>query len=195
LAALCKFAQRNSLSGAEFAWGIPGSVGGAAFMNAGAYEGQFSDILVSTTHVTTTGRTDSLLGPEMEMDYRKSAYLKNNCIITSIVVRLEPGNKEQISMQMDDYFSRRKEKQPLEQPSAGSIFKRPDGAYAGALIEEAGLKGEKVGGAMVSEKHAGFIVNNGGATCSDVKALIEKIQETVLKKSGVSLECEVRFIS
>lgn len=129
------------------------------------------------------------------MDYRKSAYLKNNCIITSIVVRLEPGNKEQISMQMDDYFSRRKEKQPLEQPSAGSIFKRPDGAYAGALIEEAGLKGEKVGGAMVSEKHAGFIVNNGGATCSDVKALIEKIQETVLKKSGVSLECEVRFIS
>lgn len=195
MAGLCKFAQRNALSGLEFAWGIPGSVGGAAFMNAGAYDGQFSDVLVSTTHVTSTGHTDSLLGPEMEMDYRKSAYLQNKCIITSVVVRLEQGNKEQISMQMDDNFRRRKEKQPLELPSAGSVFKRPDGAYAGALIEQCGLKGEKVGGAMVSEKHAGFIVNTGDATCSDVQALIEKIQETVLKKTGVSLECEVRFIS
>lgn len=195
LAGLCKFAQRNGLTGLEFAWGIPGSVGGAAFMNAGAFEGQFSDVLISTTHVTKTGKTDSLLGPEMEMDYRKSAYQKNGCIITSVVARLEPGNPEQISMQMDDYFRRRKEKQPLEMPSAGSIFKRPDGAYAGALIEQCGLKGEQIGGAMVSEKHAGFIVNTGDATCSDVMALIEKIQETVQKQTGVSLECEVRPIS
>lgn len=195
LASLCKFAQRNGLTGLEFAWGIPGSVGGAVFMNAGAYEGQFSDVLISATHVTTTGKTDSLLGPEMEMDYRKSAYQKNDCIITSVVARLEQGSPEQISLQMDDYFRRRKEKQPLEMPSAGSIFKRPDGAYAGALIEQCGLKGEKIGGAMVSEKHAGFIVNTGDATCSDVMALIEKIQKTVQKQTGVSLECEVRPIS
>ena len=195
LAGLCKFAQRNGLTGLEFAWGIPGSVGGAAFMNAGAYEGQFSDVLVSTTHVTTTGKTDSLLGPEMEMDYRRSIYQKNSCIITSVVARLEPGSPEQVSLLMDDYFHRRKEKQPLEMPSAGSIFKRPDGAYAGALIEQCGLKGEQIGGAQVSEKHAGFIVNTGDATCADVMELIEKIKETVRKQTGVSLECEVRPIS
>ena len=195
LAGLCKFAQRNALTGLEFAWGIPGSVGGAAFMNAGAFEGQLSDVLVSTTHVTRTGKTDSLLGPEMEMDYRKSAYQKNGCIITSVVVRLEPGNAEQISLVMDDYFNRRKERQPLEMPSAGSVFKRPDGMYAGALIEQAGLKGTQVGGAMVSEKHAGFIVNTGGATCEDVLKLIDQIQKTVFKKSGVRLECEIRPIS
>lgn len=195
LAGLCKFAQRNALTGLEFAWGIPGSVGGAAFMNAGAFEGQLSDVLVSTTHVTRTGKTDSLLGPEMEMDYRKSAYQKNGCIITSVVVRLESGNAEQISLVMDDYFNRRKERQPLEMPSAGSVFKRPDGMYAGALIEQAGLKGTQVGGAMVSEKHAGFIVNTGGATCEDVLKLIDQIQKTVFKKSGVRLECEIRPIS
>ena len=164
-------------------------------MNAGAFEGQLSDVLVSTTHVTRTGKTDSLLGPEMEMDYRKSAYQKNGCIITSVVVRLEPGNAEQISLVMDDYFNRRKERQPLEMPSAGSVFKRPDGMYAGALIEQAGLKGTQVGGAMVSEKHAGFIVNTGGATCEDVLKLIDQIQKTVFKKSGVRLECEIRPIS
>lgn len=195
LAGLCKFAQRNALTGLEFAWGIPGTVGGAAFMNAGAYEGQFSDVLVSTTHVTRTGKTDSLLGPEMEMDYRKSAYQKNGCMVTSVVVRLEPGNQDQISLQMDDYFNRRKERQPLEMPSAGSVFKRPDGMYAGTLIEQAGLKGTQVGGAMVSEKHAGFIVNTGEATCSDVLKLIELVQQTVQKKSGVLLECEIRPIS
>lgn len=195
LAGLCKFAQRNSLTGLEFAWGIPGTVGGAAFMNAGAYDGQFSDVLVSTTHVTRSGKTDSLLGPEMEMDYRKSAYQTNGCIVTSVVVRLEPGSQEQISMQMDEYFNRRKARQPLEMPSAGSVFKRPDGMYAGTLIEEAGLKGTQVGGAMVSEKHAGFIVNTGGATCDDVLKLIDKIRETVQKKSGVTLECEVRPVS
>lgn len=195
LAGLCKFAQRNSLTGLEFAWGIPGTVGGAAFMNAGAYDGQFSDVLVSTTHVTRSGKTDSLLGPEMEMDYRKSAYQENGCIVTSVVVRLEPGSQEQISMQMDEYFNRRKERQPLEMPSAGSVFKRPEGMYAGTLIEEAGLKGTQIGGAMVSEKHAGFIVNIGNATCEDVLKLIDKIRETVKKKSGVTLECEIRPIS
>lgn len=195
LAGLCKFAQRNSLTGLEFAWGIPGTVGGAAFMNAGAYDGQFSDVLVSTTHVTRSGKTDSLLGPEMEMDYRKSAYQENGCIVTSVVVRLEPGSQEQISMQMDEYFNRRKERQPLEMPSAGSVFKRPEGMYAGTLIEEAGLKGTQIGGAMVSEKHAGFIVNTGNATCEDVLKLIDKIRETVKKKSGVTLECEIRPIS
>ena len=195
LAGLCKFAQRNSLTGLEFAWGIPGTVGGAAFMNAGAYDGQFSDVLVSTTHVTRSGKTDSLLGPEMEMDYRKSAYQENGCIVTSVVVRLEPGSQEQISMQMDEYFNRRKARQPLEMPSAGSVFKRPEGMYAGTLIEEAGLKGTQIGGAMVSEKHAGFIVNTGNATCEDVLKLIDKIRETVKKKSGVTLECEIRPIS
>ena len=195
LAGLCKFAQRNSLTGLEFAWGIPGTVGGAAFMNAGAYDGQFSDVLVSTTHVTRSGKTDSLLGPEMEMDYRKSAYQENGCIVTSVVVRLEPGSQEQISMQMDEYFNRRKERQPLEMPSAGSVFKRPEGMYAGTLIEEAGLKGTQIGGAMVSEKHAGFIVNTGNATCEDVLKLIDKIRDTVKKKSGVTLECEIRPVS
>ncbi len=195
LAGLCKFAQRNSLTGLEFAWGIPGTVGGAAFMNAGAYDGQFSDVLVSTTHVTRSGKTDSLLGPEMEMDYRKSAYQENGCIVTSVVVRLEPGSQEQISMQMDEYFNRRKARQPLEMPSAGSVFKRPEGMYAGTLIEEAGLKGTQIGGAMVSEKHAGFIVNTGNATCEDVLKLIDKIRDTVKKKSGVTLECEIRPVS
>ena len=195
LAGLCKFAQRNSLTGLEFAWGIPGTVGGAAFMNAGAYDGQFSDVLVSTTHVTRSGKTDSLLGPEMEMDYRKSAYQENGCIVTSVVVRLEPGSQEQISMQMDEYFNRRKARQPLEMPSAGSVFKRPEGMYAGTLIEEAGLKGTQIGGAMVSEKHACFIVNTGNATCEDVLKLIDKIRDTVKKKSGVTLECEIRPVS
>jgi UDP-N-acetylmuramate dehydrogenase len=164
-------------------------------MNAGAYDGQFSDVLVSTTHVTRSGKTDSLLGPEMEMDYRKSAYQENGCIVTSVVVRLEPGSQEQISMQMDEYFNRRKARQPLEMPSAGSVFKRPEGMYAGTLIEEAGLKGTQIGGAMVSEKHAGFIVNTGNATCEDVLKLIDKIRDTVKKKSGVTLECEIRPVS
>lgn len=195
LASLCNFARKNSLSGLEFAWGIPGSAGGAAFMDAGAYDGQLSDVLFSTTHVTRSGRTGFLMGEEMKLGYRSSAYQTNGCLITSLVVRLKKGNQDQISMQMEELLKRRKAKQPVELPSAGSAFKRPEGHFAGTLIEQCGLKGTRVGGAMVSEKHAGFIVNMGGATCTDVLSLIEEIQKTVLQQTGISLECEVRYLS
>ena len=135
------------------------------------------------------------MGEEMKLGYRSSAYQTNGCLITSLVVRLKKGNQDQISMQMEELLKRRKAKQPVELPSAGSAFKRPEGHFAGTLIEQCGLKGTRVGGAMVSEKHAGFIVNMGGATCTDVLSLIEEIQKTVLQQTGISLECEVRYLS
>ncbi len=194
LARLCSFARDCSLTGLEFAWGIPGLVGGAAFMNAGAYGGSMSEVIAACSHVTPSGEAGALRRAELCFGYRHSAYAENGCFITSVRVALQPGRSETISAAMDDLYSRRKEKQPLELPSAGSVFKRPEGHFAGTLIEQCGLKGRRVGGAEVSGKHAGFIVNMGGATCGDVLALIEVIRETVLRETGVALECEVKTL-
>ena len=165
LAQLCTFALENSLSGLEFAYGIPGTVGGAVFMNAGAYGGEMKDVL-----------------------------LNSNLVITAASVRLAPADRNEIKSTMNDILARRKEKQPLEYPSAGSTFKRPEGNFAGALIEQCGLKGVSVGGAQVSEKHAGFIINRGGATAADILSLIKHVQARVKAQTGVSLETEIRLI-
>lgn len=194
LARLCKEALENSLTGLEFAFGIPGCVGGAVFMNAGAYGGEMKDVIVSATHITECLDEETITNDQMQLSYRSSIYSKSNNIITSVVLRLNKGDKDKIRSSMDDFMGRRKSKQPLEYPSAGSVFKRPQGYYAGTLIEECGLKGRSVGGAMVSRKHAGFIVNTGGATCSDVLELIEIIRDEVKQKAGVLLECEVKPI-
>ncbi len=194
LAKLCKFALDHNLSGLEFAWGIPGTVGGAAFMNAGAYGGEMKDVIRSSSYITPNGTLGTFDAKQMELSYRHSVYSDNKYIITSITVELVPERPEVIREKMDDLMGRRKSKQPLEYPSAGSVFKRPEGYFAGGLIEECGLKGKQIGGAQVSEKHAGFIVNKGGATCKDVCGLIKYIQDVVLEKKGVSLECEIRKI-
>lgn len=189
---LCRFALENSLSGLEFAYGIPGSCGGAAFMNAGAYGGEMKDVLFKCEHVDKNGNKGFLKGDALELSYRHSAYYNNGCTITGIYVKLKKGNKEEIKAKMQDFISRRRAKQPLEYPSAGSTFKRPPGYFAGALIEECGLKGKSVGGAQVSEKHAGFVINKGGATCSDVLELCRFCSDTVYKQKGVKLEMEIR---
>lgn len=194
LSALCRAALQESLTGIEFLWGIPGSVGGAAFMNAGAYGGEIGQTLVACRHVTSCGEPGVLKAEEMELTYRHTAYCENGAAITEVTVALKPGDREEIRHKMDELYSRRKEKQPLEYPSAGSVFKRPAGNFAGTLIEKCGLKGRRIGGAMVSEKHAGFIVNCGGATCKDVLDLIELIQKTVYEQTQVTLECEVKRI-
>lgn len=192
LSSLCAFAKKQSLTGLEFSWGIPGSVGGAAFMNAGAYEHCMAEVLSSCEHVTKEGECGTLSGDELHFGYRHSAYTENGDFVTFARFELQHGDPAAIAARMDDLYARRKSKQPLELPSAGSVFKRPEGHYAGTLIEQCGLKGRRVGGAAVSEKHAGFIVNLGGATCADVQNLIGIIQETVLRETGVSLECEVK---
>lgn len=194
LAKLCKFALEHNLSGLEFAWGIPGSVGGAAYMNAGAYGGEMKNVLESSAYISPDGTLGTFNADEMNLSYRHSVYSENNYIITSITVKLTPDRYESIRGRMDDYMGRRREKQPLEYPSAGSVFKRPEGYFAGGLIEECKLKGCQIGGARVSEKHAGFIINKGNATCADVCNLIKHIQETVLEQKGVHLECEVKKI-
>lgn len=192
LAAACNFAKENSLTGLEFAWGIPGAAGGAAFMNAGAYNSEMKSVLTACTHVTKEGEIGSLTGEELQFGYRKSAYHQNGCMILSLTLKLQKGSREQIKEEMKNLLDRRKSKQPLEMPSAGSVFKRPEGHFAGTLIEQCGLKGRTVGGAMVSQKHAGFIVNIGGATCKDVLELIEIIKNTVYQQTNVTLECEVK---
>lgn len=194
LASVCNFAKNSALSGLEFAWGIPGSAGGAAFMNAGAYEHSMSEVVASCSHISLSGETGEFSKGELDFGYRHSVYSAGGYMITGLRLKLKHGNTEQISSRMEELYGRRKEKQPLELPSAGSVFKRPEGHYAGALIEQCGLKGRRVGGAAVSEKHAGFIVNLGGATCEDVQKLISVIQETVLRETGVPLECEVKTI-
>lgn len=194
LSKLCNFALEKGLTGLEFAFGIPGSAGGAAYMNAGAYGGEMKDVLVSCEHLDADGNFGCLCGEELALSYRSSAYEKNGFVITKLKLKLSPGNKDEIKAKMYDLLGRRKDKQPLEYPSAGSTFKRPDGYFAGALIEECGLKGACVGGAQVSEKHAGFVINTGGATSADVMSLIKHIRETVFREKGVLLEPEVRLI-
>lgn len=194
LARACAFARDHGLSGLEFAWGIPGSVGGAAFMNAGAYGGEMKDVVRWCRHVDVEGKSSCLEGEALDFGYRQSAYTANGGIVTSVCFALQADDSAAIRARMEEYMQRRASKQPLEYPSAGSVFKRPPGHYAGGLIEQCGLKGLAVGGAQVSEKHAGFIINRGGATCADVLALIERIQSEVLRQTGVTLECEIRRI-
>jgi len=194
LSNLCLAALEHGLTGVEFAWGIPGSIGGAAFMNAGAYGGELKDVVVEVEYVTADGELDQLTNEQCAFEYRGSIFQKSDCCVTAITVKLTDGDPEQIKATMDDILGRRKDKQPLDMPSAGSTFKRPVGHFAGGLIEQCGLKGCSVGGAQVSEKHAGFVVNKGGATCQDVLDLIRHIQDTVLAQTGVTLECEVRAI-
>lgn len=189
---LCRFALEHSLSGLEFAYGIPGSCGGAAFMNAGAYDGEMKDVLFRCDHIDQSGVAGSLEGDAIGLSYRHSAYYENGCTITGIYVKLKKGDPNEIRAKMQDLLARRRAKQPLEYPSAGSTFKRPTGHFAGSLIEECGLKGKTVGGAQVSEKHAGFVINKGGATCKDVLDLCKYCSDTVYKKKGVKLEMEIR---
>lgn len=191
LAALCKFALNNGLSGLEFAWGIPGSVGGAVFMNAGAYGGEMKDVVYSVNHLTKNGEPGRTEKDDLQFGYRASVYRQNNAIITGATLKLRKDNPEDIRARMDDYLGRRSSKQPLEYPSAGSVFKRPEGAYAGALIEQCGLKGHSHGGAQVSEKHAGFIINKANANANDVKSLIREVQTKVYDETGYNLECEL----
>lgn len=188
----CRVALENGLSGLEFAYGIPGSCGGAAFMNAGAYGGEMKDVLVRCRHIDSHGNEGMLEGADMELSYRHSAYYNNGCIVTDLYLQLTPDDPDAIRDRMEDYISRRKDKQPLEYPSAGSTFKRPEGYFAGALIQECGLKGATVGGARVSEKHAGFVINIGNATCQDVLDLCNHVSDTVLREKGVKLEMEIR---
>ncbi len=191
LAALCKYALGCGLSGLEFAWGIPGTVGGAVFMNAGAYGGEMKDVVYSVNHLTPDGESGRIEKDGLQFGYRSSVYRKNKAIITGVTLKLKKDNPDDIRARMDDFLSRRSSKQPLEYPSAGSVFKRPEGAYAGALIEQCGLKGHSHGGAQVSEKHAGFIINRQNATANDVKSLIREVQTKVYDETGYTLECEL----
>ena len=197
-ALLCRVAaaaRDASLTGLEFASGIPGSAGGGMAMNAGAYGGQLSDVFEGCRALDPETGIISALGPaEMALGYRESAALSRGLIVTEAAFRLTAGDRSAIQAKMDDLSARRREKQPLNLPSAGSTFKRPEGYFAGALIEQAGLKGLRVGGACVSEKHAGFVVNDRGATAQDVLDLIRLVQARVLEHSGVRLETEVRIL-
>ncbi len=192
---VCNFALENELTGLEFAFGIPGSAGGAAYMNAGAYGGEMKDVLVECRHIDSDANLGSLKGDELELAYRTSAYERNGFVITTLIMKLKKGDKATIKAKMQELLQRRKDKQPLEFPSAGSTFKRPVGYFAGSLIEECGLKGYSVGGAQVSEKHAGFIINKGGATAQDVLDLIKYVQDRVYEEKNVKLEPEVRLIT
>lgn len=194
LTALCNFALKHGLSGLEFAYGIPGSAGGAAYMNAGAYGGEMRDVLLSCRHITPDGSVGTFSGADLHLGYRKSVYSGQDYIITELLLQLKAGEPDAIRAAMEDKMRRRKEKQPLEYPSAGSTFKRPTGYFAGALIEECGLKGFTVGGAQVSEKHAGFVINKGGATTADILELIRRVQETVYTEKGVRLQTEVLYM-
>lgn len=194
LASVCKYALSKSLTGMEFAYGIPGSVGGAAVMNAGAYGGEIKNVAIRCNHISLDGKKGFFEGAALDFSYRHSVYSKGGYIITSVVFRLSKGDNEEINNTMRDIISRRKDKQPLEYPSAGSVFKRPEGYFAGALIEQSGLKGKRIGGAMVSEKHAGFIINYDNATTGDVISLIEHCKKTVKEKFSVDLETEIKFI-
>ncbi len=191
---LCTLALERGLSGLEFAFGIPGSVGGALYMNAGAYGGEIKDCVVSAKCIDQNGNTLVLSRDEMALGYRTSVFKNSGYIITEVTFSLKEDDKEQIKARMNDFMSRRKDKQPLEFASAGSTFKRPEGHFAGALIEKNGLKGLSVGDAAVSEKHAGFVINKGNAKSEDVKELIEIIKKTVYENDGVMLEPEVIFV-
>ena len=188
---LCKFALENSLSGLEFAYGIPGTCGGAVFMNAGAYGGEVKDVISEITYLTPDLELKTMPVEEAKLSYRHSIFKENGCIVVSAKFKMKKAPKEEIKTAMNDFLSRRKDKQPLEYPSAGSTFKRPEGYFAGALIEQCGFKGKSLGGAQISDKHAGFLINKDNATAKDILDLIKLTQETVKKETGVTLEPEV----
>jgi UDP-N-acetylmuramate dehydrogenase len=182
------------VAGLGFAYGIPGSAGGAVYMDAGAYGGEMKDVLHSVRYIDTAGELCELPEHALELGYRHSVFMRNHGVIAGLTVKLSPGEPANIKAKMNETMQKRRDKQPLEFPSAGSVFKRPEGHFAGALIERCGLKGKGVGGARVSEKHAGFIVNAGGATAANVRALIALVQTVVEAETGVFLEPEIRFI-
>ena len=185
---------RKGLAGMEFAAGIPGSIGGAVFMNAGAYGNQMSEVVSQSVFLTPEGSMSTLTGKEHEFDYRSSYYLLHGGIVLSVILRLFPGDPDEIMHRISELNGKRSASQPLSLPSAGSVFRRPEGYYAGALIQEAGLKGFSIGGAQVSEKHAGFIVNAGQATARDICELVTVIRDKVKQNAGVGLEPEIRFV-
>ena len=187
------FAANHNLTGMEFAHGIPGTVGGGVYMNAGAYGGEISQICESVQVMDRQGNIRTLDNNELDFSYRHSILTKTNDIIISAVFRLQPGHVSDIRNKMKDLMARRTASQPLDMPSAGSAFKRPEGYYAAALIEQAGLKGLRVGGAEVSCKHAGFVVNCGGASANDVKVLIQQVIDRIYTNYGVTLEPEIRL--
>ena len=193
MSALSKKLLEANLTGFEFASGIPGTLGGGIFMNAGAYGGELKDIIESVTFICPDGIIKTETAENLGFAYRRSMFTEGGYVILSCKLRLKEGNYEDIKAMMADFNSRRTEKQPLNLPSAGSTFKRPEGYFAGKLIQDAGLMGYSIGGAQVSEKHAGFVVNTGGASAADVTNLIKHIQNTVNEKFGVWLEPEVRL--
>lgn len=195
LIAVCRAAAENSLSGIEWGYGIPGSLGGGVYMNAGAYGGELRDVLTEVTFLDEVGEYRTLPAAELSLSYRHSIFEdRPGTVIVGAVLTLIPGDPAAIRAAMEDYMSRRREKQPLEYGSAGSTFKRPVGNYASALVDQCGLKGLSVGGAEVSRKHAGFIINRGGATAADVRELIAEVQRIVRERTGYTLECEIKYI-
>ena len=189
-----KKAVENSLTGFEFACGIPGSVGGAVFMNAGAYDGEIKNVIKEAEVIDQNGNLIFLDKEQLELGYRTSKVMKENYVVVSALFQLEEGNEEKIQGRVDELTAKREEKQPLEYPSAGSTFKRPEGYFAGKLIQDAGLKGYSIGGAAVSSKHSGFVINKGGATAKDILDLIAHIQKEVKDQFGVDLYPEVRIL-
>ncbi len=194
LSALCTAALENGLTGLEFAYGIPGTVGGAVYMNAGAYGGEMKDVLVSVRYLTAEGEIMEAPAAELDLSYRHSIFEENGGCILSACFRLEKGDPSAIKARMNELMAKRVDKQPLDKPSAGSTFKRPAGAFAAALIDQCGLRGYRHGGAAVSEKHCGFVVNLGGATCADVLALCDEVRAIVKEKTGYDLEKEIRVV-
>ena len=194
LASAASAARDAGLTGLEFAHGIPGSVGGGVVMNAGAYGGELKDVVAETEYLDENMEIHTLRGGEHRFSYRHSVLSERGGVALRCVFALTTGDRDAITARMRELMEKRRASQPLDMPSAGSTFKRPAGGFAAALIDEAGLKGCSVGGAQVSEKHAGFVVNTGGASCADVLRLMEHIQKTVLARSGVELEPEVRVI-
>lgn len=195
LTRLCNFALEHSLTGLEFAYGIPGSVGGAVYMNAGAYGGEIKDVLTSVRSIDKSeGIPDETPAKDLSLSYRNTTFMTNDRIITCAVFTLKEGNSADIKARMDELMAKRKNSQPLQYPSAGSTFKRPPVGYAAAHIDECGLKGRSVGDAMVSEKHAGFVINTGNATFNDVISLMDIIKDEVMTKHGVLLEPEVEIL-
>lgn len=191
---VCTSALENDLTGLEFAYGIPGTVGGAVYMNAGAYGSEMKNVVTLVTAIDGSGKLLTFTAEQLDMGYRRSVFTDSEYVIISAKFKLSKGDSVKIRAKMNELMTRRKDKQPLEYPSAGSTFKRPEGSYAGLVIEQSNLKGFSVGGAQVSEKHANFVINKNNATSADILNLIDHIKKTVKETTGYQLECEVKFI-
>lgn len=194
LSELCNFALKHGYTGLEFAYGIPGTVGGAVYMNAGAYGGEMKDVLARVSYRTPEGEVVEADAKELDLSYRHSIFEENGCCVLGADFRLKKGDPEAIKAKMSELMQKRIDKQPLDKPSAGSTFKRPVGAFAAALIDQCGLRGYRHGGAAISDKHCGFVVNMGGATCADVLALCDEVRAIVKEKTGYDLEKEIRVV-